>query len=151
MDTLIGPLTIECSETSLKSIGFGKSESELIPNDITKLTVQELNEYFSGTRKVFNVPLEPDGTDFRKKVWLALSDIPYGKTISYKELAIRLGDLKAIRAVGTANGANPIPVIIPCHRVIGSNGDLTGYAGGLPIKKKLLDLENPSPQISIFE
>lgn len=101
----------------------------------------QLNEYFTGTRKVFDVPLELEGTDFQKKVWDELQKIPYGKTISYKTLSEKLGDVKAIRAVGKANGQNPIAIIIPCHRVIGTNGNLVGYAGGLDIKEKLLHLE----------
>jgi len=101
----------------------------------------QLREYFAGTRKVFDIPLDIDGTDFQKTVWNELLKIPYGKTISYKTLSEKLGDVKAIRAVGKANGQNPIAIIIPCHRVIGSDGSLTGYAGGLAIKEKLLHLE----------
>jgi methylated-DNA-[protein]-cysteine S-methyltransferase len=101
----------------------------------------QLKKYFAGTRKVFEVPLDIEGTDFQKKVWEELRKIPYGKTISYKTLSEKLGDVKAIRAVGKANGQNPIAIIIPCHRVIGANGTLVGYAGGLAIKEKLLHLE----------
>ncbi|HEX9251693.1 MAG TPA: methylated-DNA--[protein]-cysteine S-methyltransferase [Ignavibacteriaceae bacterium] len=101
----------------------------------------QLNEYFAGTRKEFEVPLDIEGTDFQKKVWNELQKIPYGKTISYKTLSEKLGDVKAIRAVGKANGQNPVAIIIPCHRVIGANGNLVGYAGGLDIKEKLLHLE----------
>ena len=101
----------------------------------------QLKEYFAGTRKVFDVPLDVVGTEFQKRVWTELRKIPYGKTISYKTLSEKLGDVKAIRAVGKANGQNPIAIIIPCHRVIGSDGRLTGYAGGLDIKEKLLHLE----------
>jgi methylated-DNA-[protein]-cysteine S-methyltransferase len=101
----------------------------------------QLNEYFAGTRKEFDVPLDIEGTDFQKKVWNELQKIPYGKTISYKTLSEKLGDVKAIRAVGKANGQNPVAIIIPCHRVIGANGNLVGYAGGLDIKEKLLHLE----------
>ncbi len=101
----------------------------------------QLEEYFAGTRKIFDVLLDADGTDFQKKVWEELKKIPYGKTISYKSLAEKLGDVKSIRAVGKANAQNPIAIIIPCHRVIGSDGSLTGYAGGLDIKEKLLHLE----------
>jgi len=101
----------------------------------------QLKEYFAGTRKEFNIPLDIEGTDFQQKVWNELQKIPYGKTISYKSLSEKLGDVKAIRAVGKANGQNPIPIIIPCHRVIGANGTLVGYAGGLAIKEKLLHLE----------
>ncbi|MFZ1519382.1 MAG: methylated-DNA--[protein]-cysteine S-methyltransferase [Ignavibacteriaceae bacterium] len=101
----------------------------------------QLKEYFEGTRKVFEVPLDVDGTDFQKKVWEELQKIPYGKTISYKTLSEKLGDVKAIRAVGKANGQNPVAIVIPCHRVIGADGSLIGYAGGLDIKEKLLHLE----------
>lgn len=101
----------------------------------------QLNEYFAGTRKEFDVPLDIEGTDFQKKVWNELQKIPYGKTISYKTLSEKLGDVKAIRAVGKANGQNPVAIIIPCHRVIGATGNLVGYAGGLDIKEKLLHLE----------
>lgn len=101
----------------------------------------QLTEYFAGTRKKFNVPLDVEGTEFQKRVWKELQKIPYGKTISYKTLSENLGDVKAIRAVGTANGKNPIAIIIPCHRVIGENGKLIGYASGLGIKEKLLHLE----------
>ncbi|MDP2363536.1 MAG: methylated-DNA--[protein]-cysteine S-methyltransferase [Ignavibacteria bacterium] len=101
----------------------------------------QLKEYFAGTRKEFDVPLDIEGTDFQKRVWRELLKIPYGKTISYKALSEKLGDVKAIRAVGKANSQNPIAIIIPCHRVIGADGSLTGYAGGLAIKEKLLHLE----------
>ena len=101
----------------------------------------QLKEYFAGTRKEFDVPLDIEGTEFQKEVWQELQNIPYGKTISYKTLSEKLGDVKAIRAVGKANGQNPIPIIIPCHRVIGADGSLIGYAGGLDIKEKLLHLE----------
>jgi methylated-DNA-[protein]-cysteine S-methyltransferase len=101
----------------------------------------QLKEYFAGTRKVFDVPLDVYGTVFQKKVWNELQKIPYGKTISYKTLSEKLGDVKAIRAVGKANGQNPVAIIIPCHRVIGADGSLIGYAGGLDIKEKLLHLE----------
>jgi len=101
----------------------------------------QLNEYFSGTRKEFDVPVDIEGTDFQKRVWEELRKIPYGKTISYKTLSEKLGDVKAIRAVGKANGQNPIAIIIPCHRVIGADGSMIGYAGGKAIKEKLLHLE----------
>ena len=102
---------------------------------------QQLRAYFSGELENFTVPLSPEGTPFQQKVWSELLKIPYGETISYGELARRIGNPNASRAVGLANGSNPIPIIIPCHRVIGSNGKLTGYGGGLPIKEKLLALE----------
>jgi methylated-DNA-[protein]-cysteine S-methyltransferase len=103
--------------------------------------IVELTEYFLGARRVFTVALAPAGTPFQQRVWSALLEIAYGETTSYGELARRLGQPTASRAVGLANGSNPIPVIIPCHRVIGANGSLTGYGGGLPIKQRLLALE----------
>jgi methylated-DNA-[protein]-cysteine S-methyltransferase len=103
--------------------------------------VRQLRAYFAGDLETFDLPLAPAGTPFQLAVWRELCKIPYGKTISYGELARHLGNPNASRAVGLANGANPIPIVIPCHRVIGSNGKLTGYGGGLPIKEKLLALE----------
>lgn len=101
----------------------------------------QLREYLAGERKTFEVPLDLEGTDFQKKVWLELQKIPYGKTITYKALSEKLDDAKAIRAVGKANGQNPVAIIIPCHRVIGADGGLVGYAYGIDIKEKLLQLE----------
>jgi methylated-DNA-[protein]-cysteine S-methyltransferase len=104
--------------------------------------VDQLQSYFAGERKNFELDLVLEGTDFQKKVWTALQEIPYGETISYKKLAETVGSPKGVRAVGAANGANPIPIIIPCHRVIGHDGSLTGFGGGLPLKKQLLELES---------
>jgi methylated-DNA-[protein]-cysteine S-methyltransferase len=104
--------------------------------------VDQLQSYFAGERKNFELPLVLEGTDFQKRVWTALQKIPYGETISYKKLAETVGSPKAVRAVGAANGANPIPIIIPCHRVIGQDGSLTGFGGGLPLKKRLIELES---------
>jgi methylated-DNA-[protein]-cysteine S-methyltransferase len=109
-----------------------------------------LTEYFEGRRRVFELPLAPAGTPFQLRVWNALLDIPYGETISYGELAAQIGDRSASRAVGLANGSNPLPIVIPCHRVIGSNGKLTGYGGGLPIKERLLTLEGALPARTLF-
>jgi methylated-DNA-[protein]-cysteine S-methyltransferase len=103
--------------------------------------VRQLDAYFAGELKEFTLPLAPEGTEFMKKVWAALCEIPYGRTASYGEVAERIGAPKAARAVGLANNRNPIPIFIPCHRVIGADGSLTGYAGGLDMKQKLLDLE----------
>jgi methylated-DNA-[protein]-cysteine S-methyltransferase len=107
--------------------------------------IAQLREYFQGRRRRFELPLAPAGTDFQRRVWRALAAIPYGKTMSYGELAHRIGNPRASRAVGLANGANPLPIIVPCHRVIGANGSLTGFGGGLPIKRALLALENALP------
>jgi len=108
---------------------------------VLESTIEQLDEYFIGTRKVFDLELLFTGTDFQKKVWKALMDIPYGETRSYSQLTNSIGSEKAIRAVSSANGANAISIIVPCHRVIGKNGELVGYAGGLPAKKNLLHLE----------
>lgn len=111
-------------------------------NKVLKETVKQLDEYFKGNRKTFDLPLSPNGTAFMQSVYKALLEIPYGKTASYKDVAMAIGNDKACRAVGNANNKNPIAIIIPCHRVIGQNGKLVGYAGGLDIKKALLSLEN---------
>jgi len=103
--------------------------------------VTQLREYFAGGRRVFELPLAPRGTEFQRRVWRTLTQIPYGTTISYGELARRVGNPSASRAVGLANGANPLPIVVPCHRVIGADGSLTGFGGGLPIKRQLLALE----------
>ena len=102
---------------------------------------RQIDAYFAGTLTEFSLPLDPAGTDFQRRVWMALADIPFGATESYGALAGRVGNPKASRAVGLANGRNPLPLVLPCHRVIGANGNLTGYGGGLPLKKKLLDHE----------
>jgi methylated-DNA-[protein]-cysteine S-methyltransferase len=102
---------------------------------------RELDEYFAGRLRAFTTPIQPRGTPFQLQVWKALCTIPYGETISYGELARRIDHPRAVRAVGLANGSNPISIIVPCHRVIGSNGSLTGYGGGLPVKRALLELE----------
>lgn len=119
-----------------------KAEYVLKNDFILTQTRKELDEYFLGKRKSFDIPLLTLGSDFQKSVWDALLQIPYGKTATYLELSKNIGNEKAVRAVANANGANAISIIIPCHRVIGTNGKLTGYAGGLPLKKKLLELEN---------
>ncbi|SHG78162.1 methylated-DNA--[protein]-cysteine S-methyltransferase [Flagellimonas flava] len=128
--------------------------SEKIPigtiPEALKDAVYQFSEYFDGKRKVFDLKLNPSGTDFQKKVWAKLLEIPFGKTVSYMELSKQLGDPKAIRAVAAANGKNPLWIIVPCHRVIGSDGSLTGYAGGLHRKKWLLEHESPSQQQSLF-
>jgi methylated-DNA-[protein]-cysteine S-methyltransferase len=112
--------------------------------------VQQLSEYFNDTRKEFNLKLNPQGTEFQKRVWNELLNVPFGKTRTYSEQSKKLGNIKAIRAVASANGKNPIWIIIPCHRIIGSDGSLTGYAGGLWRKKWLLEHENPSTQRTLF-
>lgn len=103
--------------------------------------IAQLADYFAGRRRRFDLELAPEGTPFQREVWSALTRIPYGETVSYSELARRIGRPSATRAVGAANGANPLPIVVPCHRVIGSNGSLTGFGGGIEIKRRLLDLE----------
>ncbi len=136
--------TITADETSVLELKFGKIEpdgAEYQKTPIIQNTIKELEEYFDGNRQDFDIKLAPQGTEFQKLVWNNLRKIPYGQTISYKQLAEMAGNPKASRAVGMANNKNPIAIIVPCHRVIGSNGNLTGYAGGLDLKKELLELE----------
>jgi methylated-DNA-[protein]-cysteine S-methyltransferase len=142
----LGRLTAGISAGSLTMLHFDSTfpDSPEIDRDdsiLLKNLEQQLSEYFTGQRKAFDIPLEPSGTEFQRRVWQELARIPYGATRSYKEQAIALGDLKAIRAVARANGQNPIAILIPCHRVIGEDGSLTGYAGGLERKRKLLQIE----------
>ena len=119
-------------------------DAEYVEGDspVIKETIAQMQAYFAGERKTFSIPLLMVGTDFQKSVWEELMKIPYGTTSSYLELSRNMGNEKSVRAVASANGANAIAILIPCHRIIGSNGDLVGYAGGLPAKKKLLALEN---------
>lgn len=123
--------------------------SKEIPTELQE-AVKQLEDYFEGSRKEFTLKLNPQGTDFQKKVWQELLNIPFGKTISYLDLAKKLGDVKSIRAAASANGKNPLWIVIPCHRVIGTDGSLTGYAGGLWRKQWLLEHENPNKQQSLF-
>lgn len=146
--TPIGKLLLAGDGDSLSLLGFPRGkmqrqhESGWVKDSAAFVTIaQQLDEYFAGNRVSFTVPLKPVGTEFQEQVWHALTQIPYGVTWSYGELARHIGRPKASRAVGAANGLNPIPVIIPCHRVIGSNGKLTGFGGGLQTKEYLLDLE----------
>jgi methylated-DNA-[protein]-cysteine S-methyltransferase len=137
-------LKIESDEHAIKAISFVKEmedSSEFQP-EILDNAKQQLQSYFEGNLQSFNLKLDPDGTDFQKKVWDLLYKIPYGKTWTYADMANKLGEPKVIRAAAAANGKNPVAIIIPCHRVIGTNGSLTGYAGGLENKRFLLDLEN---------
>ncbi|WP_310991613.1 methylated-DNA--[protein]-cysteine S-methyltransferase [Aequorivita marina] len=149
----LGGLELIGSAAGLSAVIFKDAEampvSEKIPEELQD-AVHQLEEYFDGKRKDFSLKLALEGTDFQKRVWKQLQEIPYGKTMSYQEMANRLGDPKVIRAAASANGKNPISIIIPCHRVIGSDGSLTGYAGGLHRKKWLLEHESPSPQQSLF-
>jgi len=143
-DTLYGIIVIESNGsaiTSIKITGAAKPEGKKTADKLTDKAAGQLGEYFAGKRKIFDIPINPQGTKFQLCVWNALNDIPYGETRSYKDIATATGNPKACRAVGLANNKNPIWIIIPCHRVIGANGTLTGYGGGLEIKQKLLDLE----------
>jgi len=152
LKTPIGTLEIKGDATGLSSVNFieiDKEESSKIPKSLRE-TFRQLQEYFNGTRTDFNLKLNPKGTDFQKKVWSKLLEIPFSKTVSYQTIANRLGNPKVIRAAASANGKNPISILIPCHRVIGKDGSLTGYAGGLHRKKWLLDHENPVKQQSLF-
>jgi methylated-DNA-[protein]-cysteine S-methyltransferase len=144
-DSPVGKLLIAEDQTGLHCIYFegAKPDSEWQYAERLKTDViRQLQEYFRKERTTFDLPLAPQGTAFQKKVWDELCSIPYGITISYGELAQRIGNPQSVRAVGSANGKNPLPIVIPCHRVIGSNGTLTGYGGGLHIKKFLLELES---------
>jgi len=134
--------------TQISVIDEGDVSSE-IPSGLQN-AVTELNDYFQGKRTHFDFKLNPKGTEFQQKVWQALLEIPYGKTCSYMDLSKKLGDVKAIRAVASANGKNPLWIVVPCHRVIGTDGSLTGYAGGLWRKKWLLEHESPSGQQTLF-
>lgn len=134
---------------SISVLNSEETITSIIP-EVLEDCVYQLNEYFNGTRENFDLNLNPQGTDFQKTVWNALLTIPFGKTTTYLALSKQLGDPKAIRAVANANGKNPIWIIIPCHRVIGSDGSLTGYAGGLHRKKWLLEHESPYKQQRLF-
>lgn len=138
----LGPLTLSGTETALTGLAFSDvREAGDHPSPVLEQAAEELAAYFAGARREFTVPLAPAGSSFQKKVWGALRDVPYGTTASYKEIAQRIGKPGAAIAVGQANSRNPIPVIIPCHRVIGAGGKLVGYTGGLHIKTALLGLE----------
>lgn len=148
LETPIGELLLAGNEDALRLIGFPSGSMRQTPREgwtyseaPFKEARKQLAEYFAGRRQSFDLPLDPDGTPFQRSVLQALQDIPYGATASYGEVAERIGRPRAARAVGAANGRNPLPIVIPCHRVVGSNGDLTGFGGGLDTKKRLLELE----------
>ncbi len=147
----LGLIEIQATEMGLRASNFvEEKEFEEEENTYNQLTVNQLDEYFSNKRTVFDIPFDFEGTDFQKRVWQLLLKIPYGKRQSYMDIAKALGDPKTIRAVGLANGSNKIGIIVPCHRVVGSDSSLTGYAGGLARKKWLLDFENPPMQTTLF-
>jgi methylated-DNA-[protein]-cysteine S-methyltransferase len=166
LQTPVGELLLTASDTALTGVYFPTSRRGPPPthradwtedagqgptgptSEMLARAVQQLNEYFAGQRTTFDLPLEAMGSVFEHRVWKALRSIPYGTTTSYGDLAKRLGDPNATRAVGSANGKNPIPIIIPCHRVVGANGDLTGFGGGLDRKRWLLEHEGVLMQLA---
>ena len=159
IDSPVGPLLLAVSDAGLHAIEFNAS-THPVPrtgdwhdrsHPLLDLTAAQLAEYFAGTRRTFDLPLAPEGTPFQTQVWMTLATIPYGETISYAMLASRVGRPAASRAVGAANGRNPLPIVLPCHRVIGANGSLTGFGGGLPTKRFLLELEGALPRTLIDE
>jgi methylated-DNA-[protein]-cysteine S-methyltransferase len=146
----VGALLLVATHAALTGLWFDNEHTRVTgdakPADpqahpVLRATVAQLDEYFAGTRRVFDLPLAPEGTPFQQKVWRALRDIAWGETCAYRDIAQRIGQPSAVRAVGLANGRNPISIIVPCHRVIGADGTLTGYGGGLPVKRALLALE----------
>ena len=152
MDTPVGELRLIAGERGLRAILWGAEDAARIasideadvvdgPNAVLDQAVSQLEEYFDGTRREFDLPLDPQGTPFQQSVWMVLRTIPYGRTISYGQQAGQLGDPNKARAVGAANGKNPLSIVVPCHRVIGAGGQLTGFAAGLDVKSWLLDHE----------
>ena len=149
IDSPVDPLLLAADERGLQLIEFHTPRHPMSrladwsegDNAVLQATRTQLQEYFSGARQQFDLPLAPQGTPFQQEVWHTLATIPYGETISYAQLAQRVGKPTAMRAVGAANGRNPLPIVLPCHRVIGADGSLTGFGGGLPTKQFLLELE----------
>jgi methylated-DNA-[protein]-cysteine S-methyltransferase len=162
IDSAVGKLLLAGDGENLIHINFQSGPRPVRPKDSwiadpapLRTAIAQLEEYFAGERRRFDLPLAARGTEFQRRVWRALTEIPYGKTLSYGELARRIAQPSASRAVGLANGANPLPIIVPCHRVIGADGSLTGFGGGLPVKRKLLALEamtagESGPQAALF-
>lgn len=145
IDSPLGRLKLTASPKALLKVSFSNEsitdKSNSVKNDILDQTIRQLEEYFAGERTTFDLPLSPAGTEFQHKVWRILQDIPFGQTTTYGSISKKLGDSNAVRAVGTANGQNPIPIIIPCHRVLGSGQKMTGYSGGIDRKRWLLKHE----------
>ena len=158
VDSPVGLLRLAADDGGLRLIEFPDPRHPVDAGDDWKegdnallaMTRAQLGEYFAGRRRAFDLPLAPEGTDFQRSVWMALRAIPYGVTISYRALAERIGRPSAMRAVGAANGRNPLPIVVPCHRVIGADGSLTGFGGGLPTKRFLLELEGALPREDLF-
>ena len=153
VDSPVGPLFVAADAAGLHAIEFCENRHPVKRKDdwhegdnaMLRRARSQLDEYFAGKRRAFDLPLSPAGTEFQRSVWTALATIPYGETISYAQLASRVGRPTAMRAVGAANGRNPLPIVLPCHRVIGADGSLTGFGGGLPTKQYLLKLEGALP------
>ena len=143
MNTSVGPVTVASTDRGLAAVHFGNSvpDGAVVDNSANREIVKQLSEYFEGKRTRFELPLDVEGTEFQKSVWKELLRIPYGETRSYGDIAKALGKPAAARAVGMANHNNPVAIVIPCHRVVGQNGSLTGYAGGLHLKEQLLSIE----------
>jgi methylated-DNA-[protein]-cysteine S-methyltransferase len=143
MNTMVGPITVASTDRGLAAVHFGNSvpDGAVLDSSANREIVQQLSEYFDGKRTRFELPLDVEGTAFQKSVWNELLRIPYGETRSYGDIAKALGRPSAARAVGMANHNNPVAIVIPCHRVVGQNGSLTGYAGGLHLKEQLLSIE----------
>ena len=141
--TPLGRITIASNGTAITRVLFGEQEApgKLSPSALTNEAATQIQQYLAGKRRTFDLPLAPEGTAFQQSVWKALREIPYGQTWTYRQLAEAVGNPKAYRAVGGANNRNPLPIIVPCHRVIGADGSLVGYASGTHIKRFLLDLE----------
>lgn len=139
IDSPLGPMLLSGTEEAVTGLDFGAGAEDSCP--MLEIAARELEQYFAGERREFDLPLAPEGTEFQMRVWRALREIPYGETRSYGQIAAAVGNPKASRAVGMANNKNPIAVLIPCHRVIGADGSLTGYGGGLENKRLLLDME----------
>lgn len=158
IDSPVGPLVLAASDEGLHGIEFQPSRHHVARAEgwqegdapVLRRTQEQLAEYFAGVRRAFDLPLAPRGTPFQEAVWHALATIPYGETISYSQLAARVGRPAAVRAVGAANGRNPLPIVLPCHRVIGADGSLTGFGGGLPVKRFLLELEGALRRETLF-
>ncbi|UOV01046.1 methylated-DNA--[protein]-cysteine S-methyltransferase [Pseudoxanthomonas mexicana] len=153
LDSPVGTLTVAATDAGLHAIEFPRNRHPAdlegwIPGNhrLLDLAACQLDDYFAAKRCVFDLPLAPRGTEFQRAVWMALAGIGYGETISYAQLAQRVGKPTAMRAVGAANGRNPLPIVLPCHRVIGADGALTGFGGGLPTKQFLLELEGALPK-----
>ena len=154
----VGPLLLGADDEHLRLIWFSTPRHPLPrsvalehgDNAVLRETGAQLDAYFSGTLRAFDLPLQPAGTSFQREVWSMLAQIPYGQTWSYGDVARRIGKPQAVRAVGAANGRNPIPIVLPCHRVIGADGSLTGFGGGLPTKQFLLALEGALPGGDLF-